>query len=184
MGLIMLAWMLNMYRNAKANIAIVVVSLLLLGGGTYLDRSQVPVHDAAYMRAMIPHHSMAITRSEKAQLRQLRVCDLARSISQSQREEILEMDWLIEDVRNNGPATTAEDAATRPVPSFDESAERVCDVGEEGPRRADSVVEHRVGHVVAGLGGADPIGEVVAFVPGVGEVVLLHVDVHRGAAGE
>src|SRR5690625_7841749 len=47
MGLIMLAWMLNMYRNAKANIAIVVVSLLPLGGGTYLDRSQVTVHDAA-----------------------------------------------------------------------------------------------------------------------------------------
>src|SRR5690625_6791616 len=68
-GFIMLAWMLNMYRNAKANIAIVVVSLLLLGGGTYLDRSQVTVHDAAYMRAMIPHHSMAITRSENAQLR-------------------------------------------------------------------------------------------------------------------
>lgn len=43
MGLIMLAWMLNMYRNAKANIAIVAVSLLLLGGGVFLDRSQVTV---------------------------------------------------------------------------------------------------------------------------------------------
>jgi hypothetical protein len=33
MGLIMLAWMLNMYRNTKANLAVVAVSILLLAVG-------------------------------------------------------------------------------------------------------------------------------------------------------
>lgn len=37
MGLIMLAWMLNMYKNAKANIAIVAASVLLLGAGVFLS---------------------------------------------------------------------------------------------------------------------------------------------------
>ena len=39
MTLVMLAWMLNMYKNTKANIGIVAVGLLLLGAGTFLDRS-------------------------------------------------------------------------------------------------------------------------------------------------
>ncbi|MFB9957180.1 DUF305 domain-containing protein [Cellulomonas denverensis] len=71
MGLIMLAWMLNMYKNAKANIAVVAVSVLL--AGVALDRSQVTVGDTAFMRAMIPHHSLAITRSERAQIDDVRV---------------------------------------------------------------------------------------------------------------
>lgn len=40
MGLIMLGWMLNMFRNTKVNVAIVTASILLLALGTFLDRSQ------------------------------------------------------------------------------------------------------------------------------------------------
>lgn len=126
MGLVMLAWMLHMYRNRRANIAIVVMSALLLGGGIFLDRSQVTVHDVAYMEAMIPHHSMAITRSENARIEDVRVCDLAAHISQAQREEILQMDWLIDDIEANGPVTTREDAVLRPVPEFSAHAQREC----------------------------------------------------------
>ena len=127
MGLVMLAWMLNMYKHTKANIAVVIVSVLLLGGGIALDRSQITVDDTAYMRAMIPHHSLAITRSERAQLQDVRVCELAVEISEAQRREILEMDWLIKDIESNGPATTAERAQDRPVPDFSEPAIRQCD---------------------------------------------------------
>jgi hypothetical protein len=129
MGLIMLAWMLNMYRNAKANVAVVVASILLLTVGATLDRSQVTVDDAAFMRAMIPHHSMAITRSERAGTEDVRVCELAVEISEAQRREILEMDWLIEDIERNGVATTPEEAAARPVPDFERSADRQCPGG-------------------------------------------------------
>lgn len=129
MGLVMLAWMLNMYKSTKANVAVVGVSVLLLGGGAFLDRSQVTVDDSAFMRAMIPHHSLAITRSERAQIQDVRVCELAVEISEAQRREIFEMDWLIEDIARNGVAATPEQAQARAVPEFSEPAERECPTG-------------------------------------------------------
>lgn len=126
MGLVMLAWMLNMYKNTKANIAIIVASLVLLGGGVFLDRSQITVDDTAFMRAMIPHHSLAITRSERAQIQDVRVCELAVEISEAQRREILEMDWLVEDIERSGLALTSEEAQNRSVPDFSEPAARQC----------------------------------------------------------
>ena len=126
MGLIMLGWMLNMYRSVKGNVAVVLVGLLLLGGGAWLDRSQATVDDSDFMQAMIPHHSMAITRSERANMDDVRVCRLAVEISEAQRREISEMDWLIEDIERNGVADTPEEAAAREVPDFSEPAERDC----------------------------------------------------------
>lgn len=126
MGLIMLGWMLGMYKSWKANIAVIVASVVLIGGGIALDRSQITVNDTAFMRAMIPHHSLAITRAERFQNQDVRVCDLAVEISEAQRREILEMDWLIEDIEQNGVAKTREEAESRAVPEFQEAAERQC----------------------------------------------------------
>ena len=127
MTLVMLAWMLNMYKNTKANIGIVAVGLLLLGAGTFLDRSQATVDDVEFMRGMIPHHSLAITRSERFNVEDVRVCELAVAISEAQRREIDEMDWLIDDINENGPASTREAAEARPVPTFQVDALTECD---------------------------------------------------------
>lgn len=129
MGLVMLGWMLNMYRSTKANVAIVVASLVLLGVGVFLDRSQTTVQDESWMSSMIPHHSLAITRSERAEISDARVCELAVSISEAQRREIMEMDWLLDDIDENGVAATPEEAAARPVPEFEVSALRDCPTG-------------------------------------------------------
>lgn len=126
MGLIMLAWMLKMYQNTRANVVIVVASVLLFAGGATLDRTQATVGDAAFMNAMIPHHSLAITRSERAKIQDVRVCELAYKISQAQRQEIFEMEWLIKDIQDNGIATTPEQAAARAVPAHEEAPERTC----------------------------------------------------------
>jgi uncharacterized protein (DUF305 family) len=126
MGLVMLGWMLNMYRNSKLNLTIVAASLLLLVVALFLDRSQITVQDTSFMSGMIPHHSIAILRSERAEMVDLRVCELAVEISEAQRREILEMEWLIDDIRRNGAATTLADAEARPVPDFDVTAERRC----------------------------------------------------------
>lgn len=126
MGLVMLAWMLGMYKNTKGNIAVVAGSVLLIGGGITLDRSQASVDDVDFMTAMIPHHSMAITRSERFQNEDIRVCELAVEISEAQRREIDEMDWLVRDIQSNGPVTTTEEAAGRQVPDFSQSAARSC----------------------------------------------------------
>jgi hypothetical protein len=126
MGLVMLGWMLNMYRNTRLNVAIIAASVLLLVGGVALDRSQTWIGDSAFMSAMIPHHSIAILRSERANLEDVRVCQLAVEISEAQRREILEMEWLIEDIEESGPATTVAEAEARPVPGFEVGADRQC----------------------------------------------------------
>jgi hypothetical protein len=126
MGIVMLVWMLKMYRSVVGNVVVVATSLLLLAGGVALDRSQITVDDSAYLNGMIPHHSLAITRSERAQLEDVRVCELAVRISEAQRREILEMDWLLRDIAAHGAATTASEAAERAVPDFGGEAERSC----------------------------------------------------------
>lgn len=129
MGVVMLAWMLSMYRNMKVNIGIVALSLLVIATGVFLDRSQTTVQDTGFMSSMIPHHSMAITRAERSELADVRVCELAVEISEAQRREILEMDWLIDDIERNGIAATTEEADARPVPDFEEPADRECPTG-------------------------------------------------------
>jgi len=129
MGLVMLGWMLNMYKNPKINVAIVAGSVLLLALAVFLDRSQTTVEDDSFMSAMIPHHSMAITRAERSQLSDVRVCELAVAISEAQKREIAEMEWLITDIKRNGPADTAAEAESRPVPDFEGIATRDCTTG-------------------------------------------------------
>ena len=126
MGLVMLAWMLNMYKNTKANIAVVVASVSLFSLGVFLDRSQTTVQGPAWMSAMIPHHSLAITRSARAEIDDVRVCRLAADIIAAQKREIQEMQWLIDDIEQNGPAQTAADAEARQVPEFTVEALRDC----------------------------------------------------------
>lgn len=126
MAVIMLGFMLSMYRNMMANIGIAGVAVLLFAGSLWLVRSQVTVQDQSYMRAMIPHHSIAILTSERSKLSDYRVCELAREIIEAQRREIAEMDWLIADIAENGPAETATEAEQRSVPGFTGTSKRSC----------------------------------------------------------
>ncbi len=100
MALIMLGFMLKMYKNRKNNLAIVIGSLLLFFGSLYLVRAQKPVDDLLWMRAMIPHHSIAILTSERADIKDPEVKDLAERIIEAQRKEILEMKALIKKLEN------------------------------------------------------------------------------------
>ena len=87
------------------------------------------MNGTSFMRAMIPHHSLAITRSERFQNQDVRVCELAVEISEAQQREITEMDWLIRDIEESGPATTAAEADSRAVPDFAGPADRTCPAG-------------------------------------------------------
>jgi FlaA1/EpsC-like NDP-sugar epimerase len=123
MSVVMLLFMRRMYQNKAANIGILVGAALLFGSALFLVRSQATVIDVDYLRGMIPHHSIAILTSERAQIRDLRVETLADEIILAQRREIREMDWLIEDIRTNGTATTEAEAEARSVPDFSETAD-------------------------------------------------------------
>lgn len=119
MAVIMLSFMWGMLSDKKINVAIYIGSAILFAAALYLVRSQTTVQDSSYMRAMIPHHSIAILTSERAEIEDLRVRQLADEIIESQRREIREMKWLLDDIRENGIARTPEDADARPVPEFE-----------------------------------------------------------------
>lgn len=112
MAVIMLGFMLAMYDNRKVNLAIFLGSIVVFAGSLWLVRSQETVGDLAYMRAMIPHHSIAIMTSERAHIRDPRVRELAHDIIVAQRREIAEMKYLIEDIEANG---------TQPTPAVQEA---------------------------------------------------------------
>lgn len=95
---IMLGFMLNMYNNRKTNISIFVGSILVFVLSLWLVRSQVTVGDVAWMKAMIPHHSIAILTSERANISDPRVRQLADEIIEAQVREIAEMKVLIKDL--------------------------------------------------------------------------------------
>ncbi len=105
MAVIMLAFMLGMYSNKKANIAIVIGSILVFGTSLYLVRSQQTVQDVSWMKAMIPHHSIAILTSSRAEITDPRVQKLANDIVKAQELEIAEMRALIIDLNGGAKAT-------------------------------------------------------------------------------
>ncbi|KPL59528.1 DUF305 domain-containing protein [Rossellomorea vietnamensis] len=100
MAVIMLLFMQNMLTNRKMNLGIIVGSIVVFLFSLYLLRSQTLVDDVDYMEAMIPHHSIAILTSERAQISDPRVRKLADGIIKTQKKEIAEMKKLIEELED------------------------------------------------------------------------------------
>jgi hypothetical protein len=102
MAIIMLAFMLSMYSNKAINAAIFVGAIIAFVGSLWLVRSQSTVGDTSYMRAMIPHHSIAIMTSGRANIQDARVRKLADEIIFAQDKEIAEMRYLINEIEASG----------------------------------------------------------------------------------
>ncbi|CAN5376308.1 DUF305 domain-containing protein [soil metagenome] len=100
MAVIMLLFMLNMYKNWRVNAAILAISIVIFASSLWLVRSQATIEDVSWMKAMIPHHSIAILTSERANITDPRVRKLADGIIEAQRREIDEMKALIKDLEN------------------------------------------------------------------------------------
>lgn len=95
MAVVMLGFMWGMYKDRRTNLAILVVAAIVFSGSLWAVRSQQTVDDVSYMKAMIPHHSIAIMTSERAQIRDPEVRKLADEIIAAQRREIAEMKRMI-----------------------------------------------------------------------------------------
>lgn len=100
MAVVMLLFMWKMYPNKVANAGILIGSFIALFVALWLVRSQTTIDDVAYMRAMIPHHSIAILTSERANITDPRVRELADDIIAAQRREIGEMKSYIQDLES------------------------------------------------------------------------------------
>lgn len=99
MAIVMLAFMMDMYSNRNVNIVIFLGGVLVFGLSLWLVRSQKTVEDVSWMKAMIPHHSIAILTSERANISDARVRELANGIIATQKKEIAEMKALIEELQ-------------------------------------------------------------------------------------
>ncbi len=96
MAVIMLSFMLNMYKNKKKNMAIYIGSLVLFLGALGLVRAQGPIiGDVLWMKAMIPHHSIAILTSKRADIKDPEVKKLAEGIIEAQVKEIAQMKKML-----------------------------------------------------------------------------------------
>lgn len=98
MAFVMLFFMWGMYKNKKLNAIILGTSALVFGLSLWLVRSQTTVDDVSWMKAMIPHHSIAILTSERAEIEDPRVKQLSEEIINAQEREIAEMKRLIEEL--------------------------------------------------------------------------------------
>lgn len=103
MAIVMLGFMRGMYKDKRINTTIFLGAAAVFAAALWLVRSQSTVDDVAYMRAMIPHHSIAIMTSERARITDPRVRKLADAIIDAQRREIAEMDALIADIESGSP---------------------------------------------------------------------------------
>lgn len=91
MAIVMLLMMKMMYPDKKKNLIIYVSGVVIFIVSLTLLRTQTPVTDVQYMKAMIPHHSSAILVSKHADITDPEVKKLAQQIIQSQEKEISQM---------------------------------------------------------------------------------------------
>lgn len=95
MGVIMMLMMGNMYPDKKTNTGIIIGSILIFGLILAALRTQTPIGDVQYMKAMIPHHSSAIMTSQNADIKDPEVRKLADGIIEAQKKEIAEMKAIL-----------------------------------------------------------------------------------------
>jgi len=97
-----------MYRGQRIKMAILIGAtagaVLLL----VVNRTQAVIGDVAFMKSMVPHHSIAINNARKASITDPRVRRLADKIIESQVREIAGMKLLIEDINRQGKRGTDE----------------------------------------------------------------------------
>lgn len=99
MGILMLLMMPMMYPNKKLNVALLASFALVLILSFWAVRDQALVGDKQFVRAMIPHHSGALTMCNRASIRDQEIRELCfkpNGIIESQKREIAQMEAILE----------------------------------------------------------------------------------------
>ena len=108
MAVVMLGFMWSMYQGRAAKVTVVLVAAASAAALIAINRGQMLIDDVRFMKAMIPHHSIAINNARKASITDPRVRKLADGIIESQVREIAEMNLLIDDISRSGSRGRAE----------------------------------------------------------------------------
>lgn len=96
MAVVMMLMMGKMYPDKKKNTGIIIAGAVVFIIVLAALRTQTPVSDVQYMKAMIPHHSSAILTSKYANIKDPEVKKLSEEIIKTQEEEIAQMETILE----------------------------------------------------------------------------------------
>ncbi|URW75849.1 DUF305 domain-containing protein [Sphingomonas donggukensis] len=96
MVILMILAMGHMFPNKTVNAAVLAISVAAFLGSFALIRTQTTIGDTAFLRSMIPHHSGAILMCREASLKDPEVQALCGAIIKSQREEIDQMEVILQ----------------------------------------------------------------------------------------
>lgn len=102
MIVIMLGFMWGMYKSTTMKMIVMIGAVIGFALFLFLARSQSTVDDESWMKAMIPHHSIAVLTSSRAEISDPRVRKLADDIIAAQVKEIEQMKILLADIEANG----------------------------------------------------------------------------------
>lgn len=152
MAVIMMGFMFAMYPDRRINTAILAAGVVVFALSLWLVRSQITVGGPSYMRAMIPHHSIAVLTSERAGIQDARVARLAREIIAAQNKEIAEMRYLIDDIASGNTVEEIYEDPPAQVGSLEDALSRVS-IAALDPA---SLTRQEAGQVIEG-------GEVCSF---------------------
>jgi uncharacterized protein (DUF305 family) len=100
--------MWSMYKGLGTKITVLAVATVAGVALLSMNRSQALVEDVTFMKAMVPHHSIAVNNARKASISDPRVRRLADEIIESQVREIAVMKLLIDDIAQHGERGTTE----------------------------------------------------------------------------
>ncbi|GAA4464303.1 DUF305 domain-containing protein [Nibrella saemangeumensis] len=95
MAIVMMTMMGKMYPNKRTNTGIIITAIIVFIVTLAALRTQTPISDVQYMKAMIPHHSSAILTSKHANIKDPEVRKLADSIIAAQVREIQQMETIL-----------------------------------------------------------------------------------------
>ncbi|HEX2883523.1 MAG TPA: DUF305 domain-containing protein [Candidatus Limnocylindria bacterium] len=102
MGVVMLVVMWGMFKDKRLNVVLLAGFTALFVAAFWMGRSEAFVDDEAFLRSMIPHHSRAILVCQESDLSDPEVIELCEQIVEAQREEITQMEGILDRYANGG----------------------------------------------------------------------------------
>ncbi|NOJ60921.1 DUF305 domain-containing protein [Arthrobacter sp. 260] len=96
MAIVMVVGMWSMFKNKKANIAMLVGFTVLFVGAFSLGRTETFVGNEEFLKSMIPHHSRAILVCQESNITDPEIVELCDAIVETQREEISQMQSILD----------------------------------------------------------------------------------------
>lgn len=96
MAIVLVVGMWSMFKNTKANIAMLVGFVVLFAGAFALGRTETLVGNGEFLKSMIPHHSLALLVCQESDITHPEIVELCKGIVEAQQQEISQMQSILD----------------------------------------------------------------------------------------